>query len=90
MKIYIKKRISFYDLLKMLKKNKNPYRVRLFYKGLSAVYIYDIESNCYVLEHQINKNNIFYDFLNETLTDKQMLENNIEIEDNYLSSKLCK
>ena len=87
MKIYIKKKISFYNLLNLIKKNKNPYKVKLYLNQKTANYIYDLESNCYVLENQNDANYIFYDFLNETLTDKQMLEDIIEIEDNYLSSK---
>lgn len=88
--VQIKKKISFYDLLKLLKKNKNPYRIKLTLKQKTTTYIYDIESNCYVLENINNRGYIFNDYLNETLTDKQMLYNNIEIEDNYLSSKLLK
>ena len=88
--VCFKKKISFYDLLKLIKKNKNPYKVKLTLKQKTTTYIYDIESNCYVLENRENRNYIFSDYLNETLTDKQMLYNNIEIEDNYLSSKLLK
>ncbi len=88
--VCFKKKISFYDLLKLIKKNKNPYKIKLTLKQKTTTYIYDIESNCYVLENRENRNYIFSDYLNETLTDKQMLYNNIEIEDNYLSSKLLK
>ena len=88
--VCFKKKISFYDLLKLIKKNKNPYKIKLTLKQKTTTYIYDIESNCYVLENRKNRNYIFSDYLNETLTDKQMLYNNIEIEDNYLSSKLLK
>lgn len=88
--VCFKKKISFYDLLKLIKRNKNPYKIKLTLKQKTTTYIYDIESNCYVLENRENRNYIFSDYLNETLTDKQMLYNNIEIEDNYLSSKLLK
>lgn len=88
--VCFKKKISFYDLLKLIKKNKNPYKIKLTLKQKTTTYIYDIESNCYVLENRENRDYIFSDYLNETLTDKQMLYNNIEIEDNYLSSKLLK
>lgn len=88
--VCFKKKISFYDLLKLIKKNKNPYKIKLILKQKTTTYIYDIESNCYVLENRENRNYIFSDYLNETLTDRQMLYNNIEIEDNYLSSKLLK
>lgn len=88
--VCFKKKISFYDLLKLIKKNRNPYKIKLTLKQKTTTYIFDIESNCYVLENRYNRDYIFSDYLNETLTDKQMLYNNIEIEDNYLSSKLLK
>lgn len=90
MKLYKKKKISFYNLLKMIKQNKNPHRVKLFLKQKSAYYIYDYESKCYVLENKYDLGYIFYEYLNETLTDIQMLDCNIEIEDNYLSSNVLK
>lgn len=77
-----KKKISFYDLLTLTKENKNPHRIKLYMCNKKAIYIYDLESNCYVLENQKDINGIFYDYLNESLTDKQMLDENIEIEDN--------
>lgn len=86
----MRKKISFYNLLKLIKKNKNPYRVKLFMKLKNANYIYDNECNCYVLENRDDSGYIFYEYLNETLTDKQMLERNIEIEDNHLSSNVLK
>lgn len=88
--VCFKKKISFYDLLKLIKKNKNPYKIKLTLKQKTTTYIFDIESNCYVLENRYNRDYIFSDYLSETLTDRQMLYNNIEIEDNYLSSKLLK
>ncbi len=88
--VCFKKKISFYDLLKLIKRNRNPYKIKLTLKQKTTTYIFDIESNCYVLENRYNRDYIFSDYLNETLTDKQMLYNNIEIEDNYLSSKLLK
>ena len=88
--VCFKKKISFYDLLKLIKINKNPYKIKLTLKQKTTTYIYDIESNCYVLENRYNRDYIFSDYLSETLTDRQMLYNNIEIEDNYLSSKLLK
>ena len=88
--VCFKKKISFYDLLKLIKKNRNPYKIKLTLKQKTTTYIFDIESNCYVLENTNDKNYIFSDYLNETLTDRQMLYDNIEIEDNYLSSKLLK
>ena len=36
MKIYIKKKISFYNLLKLIKKNKNPYKVKLYLNKKTA------------------------------------------------------
>lgn len=80
--IKTKKKISFYDLLTLIKENKNPHKVKLCMCKKAAIYVYDLESNCYVLESQDNANHIFYDYLNESLTDKQMLDENIEIEDN--------
>ncbi len=88
--VCFKKKISFYDLLKLIKKNRNPYKIKLTLKQKTTTYIFDIESNCYVLENRYNRDYIFSDYLSETLTDRQMLYNNIEIEDNYLSSKLLK
>lgn len=88
--VCFKKKISFYDLLKLIKKNRNPYKIKLTLKKKTTTYIFDIESNCYVLENRYNRDYIFSDYLSETLTDRQMLYNNIEIEDNYLSSKLLK
>ena len=88
--VCFKKKISFYDLLKLIKKNKNPYKIKLTLKQKTTTDIFDVESNCYVLENSYNRDYIFSDYLSETLTDRQMLYNNIEIEDNYLSSKLLK
>ena len=88
--VCFKKKISFYDLLKLIKRNRNPYKIKLTLKQKPTTYIFDIESNCYVLENRYNRDYIFSDYLSETLTDRQMLYNNIEIEDNYLSSKLLK
>lgn len=88
--VCFKKKISFYDLLKLMKKNKHPYKIKLTLQKKTTTYIFDFESNCYVLENNNDKNYIFSDYLNETLTDRQMLYDNIEIEDNYLSSKLLK
>ncbi len=88
--VCFKKKISFYALLKLIKKNRNPYKIKLTLKQKTTTYIFDIESNCYVLENRYNRDYIFSDYLSETLTDRQMLYNNIEIEDNYLSSKLLK
>ena len=88
--VCFKKKISFYDLLKLIKKNRNPYKIKLTLKQKTTTYIFDIESNCYVLENRYNRDYIFSDYLSETLTDRQMLYDNIEIEDNYLSSKLLK
>ncbi len=88
--VCFKKKISFYDLLKLIKRNRNPYKIKLTLKQKTTTYIFDIESNCYVLENRYNRDYIFSDYLSETLTDRQMLYNNIEIEDNYLSSKLLK
>lgn len=85
--VCFKKKISFYDLLKLIKRNRNPYKIKLTLKQKTTTYIFDIESNCYVLENRYNRDYIFSDYLSETLTDRQMLYNNIEIEDNYLSSK---
>lgn len=88
--MFFKKRISFLDLLYLIKKNKYPYRVKLFLGNCSANYIFDVDSNCYVLEFSKDRGYVFNEYLNESLTDKQMIAYNIEIEDNYLSSNVLK
>lgn len=74
-----KKIISFNDLLTMMEERKNPKRVKLNLCNASAIYEYSVQDHSYVLKDDDKDKTIFYTFLNESLTDLQMLENLIEI-----------
>lgn len=74
-----KKTISFNDLLTMIKNRKNPKRVKLNLCNDSAIYEYSIQDHSYVLKDEDKANDVFNIYLNESLTDVEMLENIIEI-----------
>lgn len=71
--------ISFNDLLSMIEKKVNPSKVILNLKNKNAVYRYSVDDHSYILLDLDKKDNIFSTYLNETLTDLEMIEKNIEI-----------
>ncbi len=71
--------ISFNDLLSLIEERKNPKRVRLNLCNDSAIYEYSAQDHSYILKDDDKDKGIFNTFLNESLTDLQMLENLIEI-----------
>lgn len=71
--------ISFNDLLSMIEKKVNPSKVILNLKNKNAVYRYSVDDHSYILLDLDKKDNIFRTYLNETLTDLEMIEKNIEI-----------
>ena len=71
--------ISFNDLLSMLEKKVNPSKVILNLKNKNAIYRYSVDDHSYILLDLDKKDNIFSTYLNETLTDLEMIEKNIEI-----------
>ena len=73
--------ISFNDLLSMIEKRVNPRKVILNLKNKNAIYRYSVDDHSYILLDMDKKDNIFSTYLNETLTDLQMIEKNIEIID---------
>lgn len=73
--------ISFNDLLSMIEKRVNPRKVILNLKNKNAIYRYSVDDHSYILLDMDKKDNIFSTYLNETLTDLEMIEKNIEIID---------
>lgn len=73
--------ISFNDLLLMIEKKVNPRKIILNLKNKNAIYRYSVDDHSYILLDMDKKNNIFSTYLNETLTDLEMIEKNIEIID---------
>ena len=71
--------ISFNDLLSMIEKKVNPSKVILNLKNKNAIYRYSVDDHSYILLDLDKKDNIFSTYLNETLTDLEMTEKNIEI-----------
>lgn len=73
--------ISFNDLLSMIEKKVNPSKIILNLKNKNAIYRYSVDDHSYILLDIDKKDNIFSTYLNETLTDLEMIEKNIEIID---------
>ena len=73
--------ISFNDLLLMIEKKVNPRKIVLNLKNKNAIYRYSVDDHSYILLDMNKKDNIFSTYLNETLTDLEMIEKNIEIID---------
>ena len=71
--------ISFNDLLLMIEKKVNPRKIILNLKNKNAIYRYSVDDHSYILLDLDKKDNIFSTYLNETLTDLEMTEKNIEI-----------
>ena len=72
--------ISYYDLLGMLKTDTHPLKVKLHLCNKSAKYYYSEEDSCYLLVDRKKESQSFCFYMNECLTDKQFLDNIIEIE----------
>ncbi|MDE6284207.1 MAG: hypothetical protein K2M17_00465 [Bacilli bacterium] len=73
------KKISYYDLLGLLKQKKYPLKVKLHMCGRTAIYRYFEEDECYIIENQEKIGDIFGFCLNDCLTDRDCLEDLIEI-----------
>lgn len=71
--------ISYYDLLGMLKTDTHPLRVKLYLCNKSAIYHYSKDDSCYLLKDEKKEIETFCFYMNECLTDKQFLDNIIEI-----------
>lgn len=73
--------ISFNDLLSMIEKKVNPRKIVLNLKNKNAIYRCSDDNHSYILLDMNKKDNIFSTYLNETLTDVEMIKKNIEIID---------
>lgn len=73
--------ISFNDLLSMIEKKVNPRKIVLNLKNKNAIYRYSDDDHSYILLDMNKKDNIFSTYLNEALTDVEMIKKNIEIID---------
>lgn len=73
--------ISFNDLLSMIEKKVNPRKIVLNLKNKNAIYRCSDDDHSYILLDMNKKDNIFSTYLNETLTDVEMIKKNIEIID---------
>jgi len=73
--------ISFNDLLSMIEKEVNLRKIVLNLKNKNAIYRYSDTDHSYILLDMNKKDNIFNTYLNETLTDVEMIKKNIEIID---------
>lgn len=67
-------KISYYDLLGLLKENKHPTRVKLYLCNKSAIYYFDEDNNCYLIEDRSKESKIFCGYLRECLTDIECIE----------------
>lgn len=74
-----RKMISYKDLLTMIEEERKPKKVKLNLCNDSAIYEYSSTNYSYVLKDKDKNKDIFNTYLNETLTDLQMIENIIEI-----------
>lgn len=71
--------ISYFDLLGMLKNDTHPLKVKLHLCNKSVVYVYSADDRSYLLKDKKKQSETFCYYMNECLTDKQFLENIIEI-----------
>lgn len=71
-------KISFYDLLTLLKNKNHPKKLTLEMCKKKEIYIFDDEGN-YVLENEKAKNDIFEYYLSDLISDISKLEKNITI-----------
>ena len=72
-------KISYYDLLGMLKENKHPLEIRLYLCDKSVIYFYSNDDGCYIIKNRKDMDINFEIYLRECLTDIQCFENIIEI-----------
>ena len=72
-------KISYLDLLMLLRENKHPKRIKLYLCGKSAIYFFSDEDSCYLIEEQNEEKQLFCNYLRECLTDKGCLDKNIKI-----------
>lgn len=66
--------ISFNDLLSMIEKKVNPRKIVLNLKNKNAIYRCSDDDHSYILLDMNKKDNIFSTYLNETLTDVEMIK----------------
>ena len=71
-------KISFYDLLTLIKDKKHPNKIILEMCNKKETYIFDGEAN-YVLENEKSKNEVFEYYLSDSISDFSKLDKNITI-----------
>ena len=71
-------KISFYDLLTLIKDKKHPNKIILEMCDKKETYIFDGEAN-YVLENEKSKNEVFEYYLCDSISDFSKLNKNITI-----------
>ena len=72
-------KISYLDLLMLLKENKHPKRIKLYICKYSEIYVFNEEYGSYLLEDETKVSQRFNFYLNENLTDISSLNKNIKI-----------
>lgn len=78
---YETKIISFNDLLSLIEKRKNPKKIMLKLCNDYAIYEYSVDDHSYLLSSKEKEGATFNIYLNESLTDLEMIKKNIEIID---------
>lgn len=73
--------ISFNDLLSLIEKRKNPKKIMLKLCNDYAIYEYSVDDHSYLLSSKEKEGATFNIYLNESLTDLEMIKKNIEIID---------
>lgn len=71
-------KISFYDLLTLIKDKKHPNKIILEMCNKKETYIFNGEAN-YVLENEKCKNEVFEYYLSDSISDFSKLDKNITI-----------
>lgn len=72
-------KISYLDLLMLLKEKKHPKRIKLYICKYSEIYVFNEEHGSYLLEDETKVSQRFNFYLNENLTDISSLDKNIKI-----------
>lgn len=72
-------KISYLDLLMLLKENKHPKRIKLYICKYFEIYVFNEEHGSYLLEDETKVSQRFNFYLNENLTDISSLDKNIKI-----------
>lgn len=72
-------KISYLDLLMLLKENKHPKRIKLYICKYFEIYVFNEEHGSYLLEDETKVSQRLNFYLNENLTDISSLDKNIKI-----------